>query len=47
MTDNELEENDEATARNTRAMLMERYIHAELEVTISTLKRLAARAHFT
>ena len=35
MINNELEENDEATARYLRAMLIEKYL--ELEVTISTV----------
>ncbi len=37
MINNELEENDEATARHLKAMLIEKY--PELEVTISTVKR--------
>ena len=37
MINNELKENDEATARYLRAMLIEKY--PELEVTISTVKR--------
>ena len=37
MINGELEENDEATARHLRAILIERY--PELEVTISTVKR--------
>ena len=36
MINNELEENDEATARHLKAMLIEKY--PELEVTISTVK---------
>ena len=36
MINDELEENDEATARHLRAMLIEKY--PELEVTISTVK---------
>ena len=36
MINNELEENEEATARHLRAMLIEKY--PELEVTISTVK---------